>query len=395
MNRNIWRVSICLGLILIVALTIYWSWPTEPVYEGKSLTVWIHEFRFRPSDGSKDFWVRNNLRREKAKAVIRNMGVAAVPSLRRRLRYHDSGLKELLLTWLGPKKSANLNLESEYWYNWDGIAGSDALGPQAAPIARDVARFLTNNDSSLRLNCADALGSIGTGAREVVPQMLAAAVWNKDAMFREKVFFALAQIGADPQTAGPVLTGFLSDSEERTRGEALATLVAIHSNKVAMVPLITERLRDPSRYVRSEALVQLTTIGTGANAALPAVSPLLTDGDPSVRRLAAACYAALGGDLKSVATKPQEKPEYDFNFVNSSILSVLSEYADLRGQSVERGSNLDMRRMFTIKTAARVTKSEAIAMFEKAMRDKNVVIVTNSAGKLLATETNLNAFGNP
>jgi len=394
MTKRAWYISGVLAFCTTVGILAFCLRPTEPQINGKKLSDLIDELRPKKPDGSKDFWQRNARRREEAQRSIQSTGATAVPALHRMLRYHAGVFTKQIFPALSKVKLLKFNQmisraeAREYFQNWNGIAGASALGPAAAPLSEDLARYLTDKNWTHRVNSADALGNIGPGARRVVPQMLATAAKSGDVEFRKKILLAVTAIGADPTSANPVLTNFLADVNGRTRAAAMICFVAINSNAAPVVPFLVGQLRDGDVYVRSSALNQLTRLGTNASTALPAVINLLQDGDPSVRRLAASCKSAISATSMTAGATNSERPTMEFNFSGVLISVMLSEYQDLRGQPVQYQRNLGAAKLFRVQTAVPVTRTEAIWLLEDALRTQgNIIIVTNADGTLYAKES--------
>jgi hypothetical protein len=361
-------VSACIGLFL------YCFHSREPSFKGRSLTSWIDDLR--PNRGN----------RPAAEAAICSIGSDGLPAIRGMLRCRDTWARKRFVAWIGPQRAAKLNLQPDYFYNWNGIAAARVLGPTAVPVAADVVPYLTNSDWSLRINAAHALSSIGPSASKVVPQMLA-ALSDSNSRVRPEILDAIALIGGDPRAINPKLLPLLSDPDEQTRARAVACVLTLGTNADEIASVGNDALRDKSSYVRSSALVELTKHGTNAAKTMPAIASLLNDNDPAIRRMAARCRDAIAPSSVSTAAKVEERPTIEINLQGCFTSAVIAQYQLIAGQPLEMDSNI-RQRVLRLQTAAPVTKTEALAMIERVLReDGHVVITTNAAGKLYATST--------
>ncbi len=276
------RIGVVVIAITLAGVLGYLVLPREPEFEGRSLTSWIDELRFKPSDGSKDFYLRQEEKRRKTESAIRSIGANGLAAVQSMLERRDYAWKKRLLAWLGNQKAAKLRLKPAYYYNWDGIAAARVSGPLLLRCRRMLRRILPTV-----IRRSVLIQSYSPGARVAVPDMLAAlSLAGKDAYFRNELLSAIAMVGADSKVANPVITKLLSDPDEQTRGSALACLLAINTSADEIATFGIDALHDKSSYVRSCALVGLTKLGTNAVKTLPAAVALLDDNDPAIHRVA-------------------------------------------------------------------------------------------------------------
>jgi hypothetical protein len=98
----------------------------------------------------------------------------------------------------------------------------------------------------------------------------------------------------------PLLVKRLSDSDSRTRRNALYALGRIGPDAGAALGNARERLADPDSFVRIYAIAAFCRIGRDPDDIVASVAPLLADRDPTVRLEAGKALAAVGVD----ATRP-------------------------------------------------------------------------------------------
>jgi RNA polymerase sigma factor (sigma-70 family) len=226
-------ILLAAGTATVVVKQVY---PSEPVYQGKSLTYWLESL------GPK-MLLFHNLRpdaNQPAAEAFQAMGVKTVPFLRRELH------------------------------------------------SRDLARWK---------HAADAARTIGPAAKVLIPDLLTAAVATADSGHDPYAeLFALAAMG--PESIGPLTTMFTNQNKWARINTTTAVYMTDYDAEAA-VPALLKELDDPDAQVRSQAPAALAHIHKQLDVVLPALLKNLKDPDDSVRWCTASAIGQLGPDAKS------------------------------------------------------------------------------------------------
>ena len=212
--------------------------PSDPVYQGRPLRVWLRGF-------TDDKIMNSDQDRDKIYEAVRLIGTNAIPTLLQMLRARDSALKLKLIALARKQRfvqfqhtpsAAELNVEAGL-----GFQALRANGKDAVPSLIQI--YEQNPFPTVQHAIVMALGSIGPGARKAIP-LLITATTNSDSALRNNAVFALGQIHAEPD---------------------------------AVVPVLINCLHDPYGGVRLNAADALGTFGPAAKSALPELVRLLND----------------------------------------------------------------------------------------------------------------------
>ncbi|HEX4607830.1 MAG TPA: HEAT repeat domain-containing protein [Urbifossiella sp.] len=208
------------------------------------------------------------------------------------------------------------------------------LGPRAGAAVPDLTtqllRLRGNELEPLQEAVIDALGRIGSPARESLPAVARAAgrspdldqaikratgtilastdsqdvgalvkqLQSGDPSFRLRAVKALGAIGPAARFALPDLANALRDSDGDVRRAAVAALQLIAPEarpSEAVVRAIALDLRDPDPSVRLLAVRSLGRFGRAAAVVAGDLEPLLTDPDTDVRRAATEILPRISG----------------------------------------------------------------------------------------------------
>jgi hypothetical protein len=250
---------------------------SEPVYEGKKLTVWLEEYdQFGP-----------NVTHEKARTAVRAIGTNAIPTLLRLLNARDSYSK-LVVMKLAAKQSlfkieftraATLHSRALAAFRALGSCGRTALPALSAMKREDnfeytmsvIAGFhedaemvfiadLTNRDVKVRRYAAYLLNRSYMDG-EISVRALGQALSDSDAEVRRAAAFSLAQLPREPAIAVPALAASLqTEGDNRVKEALLITLRRYGTNAAVMVPLIESAVRDRDPQIAKEAASALDSI---------------------------------------------------------------------------------------------------------------------------------------
>ncbi|MDB6035523.1 MAG: repeat-containing protein [Verrucomicrobiales bacterium] len=237
------RILICVLLAGIFGLFLWgMTRPSEPVYEGKSLSVWLEKHvpntSADPPFGSPGF--------KKADEALRRIGTNGIPTLLAMIRAHDTPFK-LKVVELARKQSvirvhhrdARLrNEEAEYAFR--------ILETNAAGAVPGLIRIYQERISPSSQMCAAlSLGHIGPMARAAVPVLLRNFTdTNSDVRFY--AVSAVYHIGGEPELLVPAYTSALKDSNPSVRWNASSALSNLGRRANSAVPELLAALNDPA-----------------------------------------------------------------------------------------------------------------------------------------------------
>ncbi len=136
-----------------------------------------------------------------------------------------------------------------------------ALSGIGAPAVPALIDTLQDENESIRMSAAYALGDIGNAAQDAVPS-LTQALRDESAWVRRHATEALGLIGQPVQDTVSALTGMLRDEHYWIRDNAARALARLGPDAEAAVPALTDTLNDENRYVRFHATFALKQIGT-------------------------------------------------------------------------------------------------------------------------------------
>ena len=240
------RRALLLGVLAVVlaCLALRAITSHEPVYNGKSLSMWVRQMNEGDAAG-----------RETAVAAIRAMGDRAVPALIARLRERDGRLTTMLISFLAshiPSQADRyISVEVERGYTASALG---AMGPvaKAAIPSLVTARMATNSFCAARaraaliqigqdrgapetlpaaatsnltnwLQQAETLLSLGSNVQQGADEMVAAI--GKDNARRFMIVEALGRNDREPNASVMLLRGLLRDKEPGIRGNVLNMLM--------------------------------------------------------------------------------------------------------------------------------------------------------------------------
>ena len=242
--------------VVIVWLASLASGTREPVFQGRTLSVWLDHHvpssAARPPFGSPGW--------KEADEAIRHIGTNGIPTLLRMLRAKDRPpwVRKLIETaWrFGLKRlqyryAMELHEEAEYAF--------EMLGGTAVSAVPELIRIYERNLSPSSQSCtALALGHIGRGAGAALPVLIRDfAHTNADVRFH--AVSAVMNIGGPPEVVIPALTRALEDSQVNVRWNALVGLSRFFGRARPVVPQILKMLNDPG-MVGTDSITQQVQI---------------------------------------------------------------------------------------------------------------------------------------
>jgi HEAT repeat protein len=218
---------------------------TEPIYQGRSLTYWIEQYRnTRGSESSRE-----------AADAVRNIGTNALPTLLTMLKTKDSAFRTALINWSAKQSFVNFDLKEASVPRFQAQLGYEILGPIAQSQIPQLIQILTNNNSAAIHQCAaSALGWIGPDAKSATSALLITAK-DLDDNIRNNSLWALSRIQPDVDLVLPLLIASLDDSFHVARENAAIALGKYGSLATAAVPTLVR-----TRNVNNAGLMALRQI---------------------------------------------------------------------------------------------------------------------------------------
>jgi hypothetical protein len=213
-------VVLLAAALVIAALMVSRTAESGPVYQGKSLQVWLREYhRSRTQVGE------NGTECLKAEEAIHRIGTNGIPTLLQMLRAKDSALMSELQEHDNRYLLLKVNSNPAWLQNWDASMGFELLGQDAEDAVPALLEIYKQNISGRsRMATAWSLAGIGRAARAAVPTLVRAAT-NSDPSMRPSALWGLMGIRSDPAMSIPVMVGCLSDTNRIVQALAFRGVV--------------------------------------------------------------------------------------------------------------------------------------------------------------------------
>ena len=170
-------------MVLAIGLLAIFSWPREPRYAGKSLSVWLQEL---PSFGTRPGVEAAN--------AIRAMGTNALPTLLARIQAKVPLWKMKLNPILDKQHLVKFRFRTSDFERAKAVVAFEILGPVAAPAVPSLVRALGSKEPRIRVCAAGALGGIGIATPEGVSGLIK-LLGDQDHNVRFQAASALGAIG--------------------------------------------------------------------------------------------------------------------------------------------------------------------------------------------------------
>ncbi len=244
------------GFLLIASLAVVASFlrkPAEPIYEGRSLGVWLRGY------------LGGEPERQRADEVMLQIGTNAIPTLLRMLRERDSAIAVRLVVLLRRQNLVKIRYTFADERNAEAAQAFAVLGARAKDAVPELIRIYQQNFSdSSRCRACNSLGAVGPAASEAIPTLLS-GLTNADWSVRELCADTLGMIHSRPQTVVAALAKALRDTNDTVRAFAALGLGRFGADAKPAVADLVRLLEDPEsppRWFATNALEMIRSPAT-------------------------------------------------------------------------------------------------------------------------------------
>jgi HEAT repeat protein len=283
--------------------------------------------------------------RETALHALMNIGPhasAAIPALFKALTAYP---EQAATPWLAAQALANIGkaaiptlkkgTDSDNLYErlWCHAALAKIEGPDS-PHLQVLAESMASKDKTTSLVAVNGLTMIGSGAKSVIPQIIAAM--DSPTTPKTDIAVLLARMGKDAAPAVPQLVALLDHSDAMTRQRAAYALSAIEGADLRpAVPGLIRMLTAEEGYVREMAATTLGTAGPTAKQAIRSLIERLHDEDEHVRAATATALGKIAPTTATVQSALVEAMKDESGRVPSSVAPVLAEHAPVTKEMIQ------------------------------------------------------------
>jgi len=263
------RVHIALAVLLVMlAGVIGWQGLRlrEPVYQGKSLGVWLAEYAENTAASKRA-----------AEEAVRHIGTNAIPALLEMLSRKDS---KLVYLW-----ERHIS-EFRFIPNWVRYQRWHRLQPGAETV-----------NSYARLG----FQILRADAKQAVPALIKLCERNISPSSHRAASLSLTAIGPAARIAIPSFVRETASSSDDVRFDAANALLSFPSEPRLIVPAFVKGLSDTSFSVRMVAVMGLANFGTNAQEAVPPLVRMLSDPNGNVRTIATDALRAIDPEAAAKA----------------------------------------------------------------------------------------------
>ena len=189
--------------------------------------------------------------------------------------------------------------------DYDKTAAAAALkdfGPYAAPALPVLRKNLIPSNRDVAWFSARAIGNIGSGAVEAVPDLLDAIKKNADtcngfvSIFCESFIPAIGKIGPPARSAVPDLEALLNHRNPYVRMDLVVALMRIDPGNGKALQALEKLLNDSDVEIRRRTLGALAECGKNAKPAKSLIEMATKDDDSDIRSEATDLLKLLGNN---------------------------------------------------------------------------------------------------
>lgn len=272
------RVHIAVAVLLAVLVSVI-AWQVvhasrerQPVYGGKSLTLWLRTYAPSSSSGlhSREW--------NEADEAVRHLGTNCIPILLRMIRQKDSPAKLWLVAFAQKHGlTKRIHFVPAAVRNVEASRAFIALGDKAKDAVPALVKMYDDNLTAESQGAIeDALAWIGPAAKPAIP-LLMRATTNANSRVRASALWALGEIHAEPELCVPWLIHALNDSDDWARLSAAHALGMFGTDAKSAVPSLMELTNGTRIFNGGFVTTRLQVVAEARNALKkinpPVVSP--------------------------------------------------------------------------------------------------------------------------
>jgi HEAT repeat protein len=286
-NRRRNRIAFGLAAVALAFLFLLrLSWSSEPTYHGRRISYWLGQIgRVGPQDESI--------------AAVKGIGAAGLPWILSGLQAKDSRLKKKLLRLAEEQVLVEFDFSRAEEKRGQAMMAIRILGPAARDGIPAMGSML--EDPELALGTAEALGSVGPDA----VQVLAEALTNRNTTVRTAALSGLWELGTNAEPAVAAVSAACHDPDVNIQRKAVEVLGAISLNKPeSAFPALIETLHAGDPMLRAFAVHSLASLGKDEpDRVLALVMEGLEDSDAGVRGASTMVAVGMGERAKAAVPK--------------------------------------------------------------------------------------------
>lgn len=283
--------------------------------------------------------------RESALHALKNIGPhasAAIPALFKTLTAYP---EQPATRWLAAHALANIGAaaiptlkkgtdsDNVYERLWCHAALAKIEGPDS-PHLQVLAESMASKDKTASLEAVNGLTMIGSDAKSVIPQIIAAM--DSPTTPKTDLAVLLARMGKDAAPAIPQLVVLLDHSNAMTRQRAAYALSEIGGADLQPAVLgLTRMLTAKEDYVREMAATTLGKAGPTAKQAIRSLIECLQDENEHVRAATATALGKIAPTDATVHSALVEAMKDKSGRVRSSVAPVLAEHAPVTKEMIQ------------------------------------------------------------
>jgi len=191
---------------------------------------------------------------------------------------------------------------------WQGLAGFEILGPEAAPAIPDLTRLLCVSSSRWWSRADAAFVALVHVGRDGLPPLITALA---DPSSRNRVetivYFRSFNLGTNGWFAVPVLMKCITDTNSQVAEAATWTLTELGLPPETVLPVIKGAVLDPRSKVRNVAVQALGRLGKQALPCTELLYNCFNDTDLYVRETATNALNRINEDASRDAGEARQK----------------------------------------------------------------------------------------